>query len=185
MGKHPSINVSLSPSVCIVGALTLLILPLEWILAALTAAVFHECCHIAALYLFHVRIFGISVGSGGTRIETEPMGRWQELCCAVAGPLGSLLLLILIRRCPMVSICALIQGLYNLLPIYPLDGGRVVRCLSGEKTANTIGFWTMLLLSLLGVYVTIRLKLGIGAMILLLLLVRRKIPCKDGPQAVQ
>lgn len=171
------------------AALALLTLPLEWILAAVTAAAIHECCHVAALRICGVRIFGFSAGSEGARIETEPMGRWQELCCALAGPVGSFLLVLLIRWVPLISICALFHGLYNLLPVYPLDGGRVLCCLAGRKTAEAIAKWTVICLIFCGIYFIMRLKLGFGAMILLFLLIRklhhRKIPCKDDPQAVQ
>ena len=171
------------------AALALLILPFEWILAAIAAATFHECCHIAALLICRVHIYGFHIKGEGARIETEPMETWQEFCCALAGPAGSFLLLFLRRWFPMVSICGLFQGVYNLLPVYPLDGGRMVHSLIGLKNAEKIGKWTIMLIVLLGVYSVVRLKLGVGGIILLILLTQklafRKTPCKDGRQALQ
>lgn len=111
------------------------------------------------------------------------------MICALAGPLGSFLLVCMIRWFPMIGFCAGIQGLYNLLPVYPFDGGRVLQALVGEKAANIIGLWTILLLSLFGIYAVIRFDLGLGAVLLIFLLIRkgtfRKISCKDGRQGVQ
>ena len=80
-----------------------------------------------------------------------------ELLCALAGPFGSLLLALLLRHVPELAICGLIQGVYNLLPLYPLDGGRALRCLfsfAGEKGER--GFRTvekMLLCLLIGILI--------------------------------
>lgn len=62
-------------------------------------------------------------------METLPMSTGRELIAVLAGPAASLLLLSLVRVFPRVAICGLIQGIYNLLPIYPLDGGKALRCL--------------------------------------------------------
>ena len=110
-------------------ALLLLSAPLPWVGAALAAAAFHEACHWAVLKLTGVRIQGMTVSAAGAVLETGPMEPRQELWSALAGPAGSLLLLTLLRRFPRIALCGGIQGLFNLLPVYPLDGGRALRCL--------------------------------------------------------
>lgn len=112
---------------CILWAFLLLVLPLRLILASMTAAVFHELCHFLALRIMGGQVYGVTIGAGGMVMDTAIMTPQAEAVCALAGPAGSFLLVLLCRRLPLLSLCALIQGCFNLLPIYPLDGGRTVR----------------------------------------------------------
>lgn len=57
------------------------------------------------------------------------MSPGRELLCVLAGPAVSFSLLALARFFPRIAICGLVQGIYNLLPIYPLDGGKALRCM--------------------------------------------------------
>ena len=113
---------------CILWALMLLTLPLAWLASAFLAAVFHELCHIIAIMLTGGKIQGIHMGMGGIVIETGILSNGQELICALAGPAGSLFLLFFVRWIPRIGVCALVQALFNLMPVYPMDGGRVLRC---------------------------------------------------------
>lgn len=196
MAYRPSIDLRLSPSACIFAALALLILPLRWIFAAALAAAVHEACHYLVLRLCGVQIYSFSFGMDGARIETEPMEERQELICALAGPVGSLMLLLLIRRMPILALCGGIQGIYNLLPILPFDGGRVVGSILGmicPRKRETIMLWvrrgTVTVIAALGIFASVGLKLGFGVLILAFLLIHkavgRKIPCKDDRKRVQ
>ncbi len=106
-------------SACLMGAFLLLTLPLNWLLSALAAAAFHELCHGAAILLLGGRIWGVRIGAGGAVMETEPLSSGKELVCALAGPAGSLLLVLMFRVFPRVAVCALVQGAFNLLPVFP------------------------------------------------------------------
>lgn len=119
----------IDPWACFLGALLLLTLPLPWLLAAVAAAGFHEICHLGAIYALGGRVLSFRVGPTGAVMETEISGPWRECLAALAGPAGSLALVFTARRLPHIALCACIQGLFNLLPIYPLDGGRVLRCI--------------------------------------------------------
>lgn len=110
------------------AALLILVLPLKWLCAAIIAAAWHELCHWLAIKMMGGRLLRVSVGSSGTVMEAEVMAPWKKLVCSLAGPLGGLLLLMLLRWFPRIAVCATVQSVYNLLPLRPLDGGQVLRC---------------------------------------------------------
>lgn len=130
----------IDPWACFLGALLLLTLPLHWVLAAVTAAGFHEVCHLGVIYALGGRVLSFRIGPTGAVMETEIRGPWRECLAALAGPAGSFLLVLTARWSPHIALCAVIQGLFNLLPIYPLDGGRALRCiLAGHCKERTMG----------------------------------------------
>ncbi len=130
-------GIRIEPSFCIAGALALLLIPLRWMAAAFLAAAVHEGGHLLALRLLRVPVAGMSLGLGGARIETAPMGCREELISAAAGPIAGLLLVSFAQWLPCTAICALVQSVYNLLPMGHQDGGRILRCMlalvAGER----------------------------------------------------
>lgn len=187
----------LDSSACLLGAVCLLLLPLDWLLAAFFAASFHEVCHALAIRLTGGRIEGMRIGGSGAVIKTGPITGGQELICALAGPTGSLLLLLFVRWIPKIALCAAIQGAFNLLPIFPLDGGRILRSALGllfrpeqaEKIAGALESGAVLLILLTGAVLTIRCSMGLMPVLLALFLtaraILRKIPCKPAKLGVQ
>ena len=131
--------VKLSPAFCIMLAMMLLIMPLKWLVAAAIAAMYHELCHIIAIRLCRGDIHRFSLSTDGASLDISSLSAAQELICSLAGPIGGLCLLFFAHWIPRIAVCAAFQSLYNLLPIYPLDGGRALWCsangLLGEKQA--------------------------------------------------
>lgn len=120
-------------------ALWVLALPLKWVAGALAAAAVHELGHLAALWMWNVPVHEMELDLWGAVIRTGPMEDQEELCCALAGPLAGALVCLFWRWVPEVAVCAGVQSLFNLIPLYPLDGGRAllalrnICCKPGEK----------------------------------------------------
>lgn len=134
-------SAEIHPGLPVLLAALLLLLPLQWVIALVLAATVHECFHALAVRLLGGRILRLTIGPGGAVMEATPMEGTKALLCSLAGPAGSLSLLLVSRWLPRAAICSLIQGCYNLLPLLPLDGGNALSCflsllLPMEKAAH-------------------------------------------------
>ena len=145
---------------------------LDWrfCLSFLLCALVHELGHLAAMKLCGISVDRITLSAGGAVIRAGFHDYKQELWCAAAGPLsGAVFALALLRIYPKIAIVSLLLSLINLLPLYPLDGGRILRallCLWVEETrashmlrAVTVGCCCMLML--LACWGTVCLQMGL------------------------
>lgn len=173
----------------LLAAAWLLILPLRWGIAAMTAAWVHEFCHYAAIRLTGGQVLKITLKGGGAVMETTPADPAAEALRAIAGPAGSFAMAALIRWFPEAVLWGLVQGVYNLLPVYPLDGGRVMRCLFPGKVCDAVERITVFLLIALGTIGAVIWDLGVLPVLVFFLMAgkwkQRKIPCKETKLGVQ
>jgi hypothetical protein len=126
---NPKISLEISPAACFLAAVLILLLPLQWWFGVLLAALVHECSHLLAIYLLGGEVLSLRIGSLGAELNLLPMPHWKELLAALAGPLAGFLAVYAMPRFPCFAAAALIQSVWNLLPVYPLDGGRILRCI--------------------------------------------------------
>jgi Zn-dependent protease len=142
---------------------------LYWAVAGVVALLFfgsvlaHELSHalVARRYGIGVRDITLFVFGGAATLEGDARSPRQEALIALAGPLTSLLLGgvflgvgLLIGQPQVLAIVGwlafinLILGLFNLIPGFPMDGGRVLRALiwkvrgdqmAATRTAATVG----------------------------------------------
>lgn len=99
---------------------------------ALLCAV-HEMGHLSALALCGVRVERVRLRGLGAVIETGPCANRDGALCALAGPAVNLIAFFALRRrCPGAALLSLALALCNLLPVYPLDGGRALRAICGQ-----------------------------------------------------
>ena len=96
--------------------------------AFLAAAAAHEAGHVMAIDLVGGKVTKLRLGVCDARIETRGLGYRQEIFCALAGSGMSVLLCLALRSVfPTCAAISLLLGLFNALPVYPLDGGRALR----------------------------------------------------------
>ena len=174
----------------IFGALMVLLIPLKWLTAWLFSSVLHELSHCLALWICGRRIESICIGAAGAKIQSELLSDRQTVFCSLSGPVGSLFLLLVADTFPRLAVCALVQSCYNLLPVFPLDGGRALRSLTylvfPEKFAQKFCRIIEILVAVLALVLTLAagmfFRLGffpVGVALLLLFHIRKiKIPCK-------
>lgn len=187
----------ISSGYCFALAVMILLLPPKWIMSAMIAALIHELCHYLAILACSGKTAGVGLYSFSARMALPEMGRGKELLCALAGPFGGLVLWFLAPRFPRLALCAAVQSLYNLMPVYPLDGGRALRCVlhiflppSAAEFAEAFFSWlTIGVLLILSLYVFAVLRQGVLLLFATVVLVFRskdaKIPCKAGHFALQ
>ncbi|MGI6377246.1 MAG: site-2 protease family protein [Anaerolineae bacterium] len=130
----------------------------HWLVGAATSLLFflsvllHELGHalVARAQGEPVRRITLFIFGGAAEIGAEPATAKKELALAVAGPAVSLVLGVLwfgIGRItlglPWLATIALYLGganlalgLFNLVPGFPLDGGRVLRALIWQRTGS-------------------------------------------------
>lgn len=120
----PKITVEAGAYIALSGYL--LLMPFPWVAGLVLAAAVHELGHCAAVWATGGRIFRIRIGPSGAKIETDAMAPKQTLICALAGPAAGALVCLYHRWFPQAAVIALVQTMFNLLPVLPFDGGRAV-----------------------------------------------------------
>jgi len=165
-------RVTVSPYICILLPAAVLLLPLRFVLGWCIAVAVHEWGHYLALRLFRIPVWVLEITPLGIRMHTAQLGNTEALVCSLAGPLSGLLLISLSRFMPYSALCAFVQTLFNLLPIYPLDGGRAFRAgltllQVASKTVTAIEDLIFIIILGASVYLLWRLNWGFGPTIVL------------------
>ena len=118
-----------------------------WLKDLLLAALLHECGHALALWYCGIPIRGVHLTSLGAVLQVETPSYKTEVICAAAGPaVNAALAAMVFRAFPAFGLCNLGLLAFNLLPLYPLDGGRILRAalhtgedpVKAEKTESRI-----------------------------------------------
>lgn len=146
MRRNPLPALRVTPGFAVLIGLLIALDPGGLCLPLLAAAALHELGHLAALRRCGAAVTELRLGALGATIATEPMPPEIERRCAAAGPLASLLGLGLLRVFPRFALLSGLLALANLLPVWPLDGGRILRALWPEQAELISGLTAAVLL---------------------------------------
>ena len=168
MSHNDPAKIIVSPTVPLLLALFVLLSSPLLLGALLLAALTHELGHCAMLRWLRARVTAVRITALGAEMRIE--GRLSyggEILAAAAGPAVNLLLAPLLayggRLWEMLYLFAgtqLVLGLFNLLPILPLDGGSMLWNLlawitepyTADRVMTAIGFGTAAVLTLAAVW---------------------------------
>ena len=124
--------------------------------------ILHEIGHLGAAKLVGGKVYSCTILPYGGEIKIEQFSKWEkkeQLIVILGGPLITFFLLLfsLTIHFPQVELLTYTQlvilGL-NLLPIYPLDGGRIIQSLFPNYYIELISFslWISLLIFYISLY---------------------------------
>lgn len=119
-------------------------------LQGILACVLHELGHWLMIRRLGGRVRALRLTLVGAEMSLDPkrpLSYWREALAALAGPAVNLLCAALAAQWKLYLFAGLnlCYGLLNLLPIFPLDGGRALLCLLanfGLHRAERLTRWT-------------------------------------------
>ena len=145
-------------------------------------AAIHEAAHIFLLKCIGIPVNSVKIGLGSVLISHAPCRYWQEVLCAAAGPASNLLFgFLLMRRNADLACVNFLLGIGNMLPIYPLDGGRILYAVLAffldeskarniQKLVHTI---TCMAMMIVACWVTIAMQAGVWPIFAVMVLLLR------------
>lgn len=186
----------IAASFCIYTALLFILLPIEWTISWLIAAGFHELSHLFVLRLYGINVEHVVLSWSGAYMYVSAPERIIAICAAT-GPAAGMLLTCFSNTFPRLAICGLIQSIFNLLPVYPSDGSRILISILKkwlpEPLAMRIATIFSSFIVIFGILLS-AVKVGkrmilplvcIAVFFLIRYLAGRKRPCKDACLGVQ
>ena len=144
---------------------------LLWVPVIVISVLFHELAHAATIGAFgfgpsHILLQGI----GGVTINERRAKPWQDLIISFAGPASSFVLAFLFRLAfaaiprmqqdpffaallPLLVSANILWGIFNLLPVAPLDGYAMLRhflrLFASERTSFLVSIWVSMIVGAL------------------------------------
>lgn len=151
------------------GAIPGLAMPLQWLLggavgiAFFVSAMLHDLAHALTARRRHVPVDSILISFFGGTAPGDPASpvAADDLAIAASGPvvstvlglglgaaavafgsLGSELGTALAQVIAVLAVLNILIGLVNLIPAYPLDGGRIIRAFAWSRTGSQDRGWS-------------------------------------------
>lgn len=130
-----------------------LALDLNAVADVLIYSLLHELGHIAAIYILGESAESLTLSCCGASLKYKNnISTVKEAIIAAAGPAVNLVLF-----CFLKDKINLLLFILNVLPIFPLDGGRIVKCVF-PKSHHIVGIIFLALLTVLSLYFLFKYK---------------------------
>lgn len=127
-----------------------IILGAEDIASLLLFSSLHELGHFAVLMICGGRADSLTLSFYGLALKySTPLSRGRETLVLITGPLINLVLYLILR-----DDINLLLFIINMLPIYPIDFGRIIR-LYNYKISKILGIVILIILVVLSLYLLI------------------------------
>ncbi|MBP1737373.1 MAG: Stage sporulation pro-sigma-K processing enzyme (SpoIVFB) [Oscillospiraceae bacterium] len=148
-------NISVSPG-CLLLAAVMLYWDESLFWPGILACLLHEMGHFIGIWMAGGRVRWLRFTAVGGEMGLDPvfpLSYGGELLATLAGPAASLLAAAVggSMRCFLFAGVSLSMGVFNLLPIRLLDGGRclylTVAMLASPESARAALFWTSVVIS--------------------------------------
>ncbi|HHW23281.1 MAG TPA: CBS domain-containing protein [Clostridiaceae bacterium] len=115
------------------------------VLACLAAIIIHEAFHMFAAHIFGVALYSFRPTLVGIRARLKNTRSFKkQTVIYFAGPLGNFIVAICLYKTggflSSLSEANIAIGLFNLLPIYPLDGGQILLILLYKLMGSSRAF---------------------------------------------
>ena len=161
----------------------------------LLACTLHEAGHLSMMRLCGVRLLDCRIGLTGAVLRAEVPTAASELLCTLMGPLVNASLLFFGRFWLQFGLANAVLLLYNLLPLYPLDGGRLLRLglthwfrpETAFRIERIVSVLTVCALVAAGIFAAVFLRLGLSPLLLsaVFLLKLPSLTCQSLPWMLQ
>lgn len=153
------------PLFILTAVLAVIFAAIDFLIALTVAVIFHELAHALVAKQLGTMISRITLTpfGGALNLQTKVLTSYQQRLIYLAGPVASLLLSLLFGAMvwlfptffihfEYLVVANFMVGVINLLPIYPLDGGKVLAQVVPAKTifiGSDIIFVVVLIVSLI------------------------------------
>jgi Zn-dependent protease len=132
---------------------------LLWVPVLFLSVLLHELAHAGMIGLFGYGASQVMLaGLGGVTLNKRVAKPWHDMVISAAGPAASFVIAfaaaalggrvhdpMFVAFLPLLAEANLVWGVFNLVPISPLDGGGIVRnffrIFLRERTAFVIAVW--------------------------------------------
>lgn len=139
-----NIQISIDTEIFLFLLIFILIKQIDIYILFIVFTLIHEICHMLTGVILGLKLKKFTIMPFGFKITFEESIQKEnlkikKLLIAIAGPLSNLvimLLAIIFKLHSNIIYTNLIIALFNLIPIYPLDGGRILKSALSIKLDN-------------------------------------------------
>ena len=149
---------------------------LLWVPVLFLSVLLHELAHAGMIGLFGYGASQVMLaGLGGVTLNKRVAKPWHDMVISAAGPAASFVMAfgawiltkrvhdpMLVAFLPLMATANVAWGIFNLIPVSPLDGGGIVRnffrIFLRERTAFVAAIWISFIAGLLVIAVGVWVK---------------------------